>query len=965
MNKEKRPRDMIHRLRSLTTPSNVPFKQDSRRMAKLARDYHESLQDNGIIVGDEEPEWATKAEKVLSEIHENQRLSAHNAAKTEWQITYKQVEMALKLAKNGLAMGLDGCPYELWKELNKRHEKAMSIGAPSFNIIGALTCLFGDIQAYGLVMGSNFASGWMCPIYKKKDPMDISNYRLITLLNTDYKLPTKTLALQLIEPIHTLVHPDQAGFILKRSIFNHIRLTNTIINYTEVMEVDGVIIALDQEKAYDKIRHKYLWKTLASFNLPEQFIHTVRSLYENAATQVAINGVMSTPFRVTRGVRQGDPLSCLLFDLAIEPLACKLRNCNELEGLRIPGAEEKLIANLFADDTTLYLSKHDRFDTVENLLVSWCEVSGAKFNIEKTEIIPIGQASHRIEITNTRKIHPADHAPMDARIHIAKDGEAVRSLGAWIGNNIQDLSPWESVINKIIRKLDLWARSHPTLHGKRLITQAVVGGHTQFLTKAQGMPPHIEEALVKIIRDFVWDKDVHPRIALEYLYKPLSEGGLNLLDIKARNEAIDLMWLRDYLNLTPSRQLWARVKDTLINATAPPGTSAIAITNSFLQMWNPPTRGPHLATLNDGIRRMLKVAKKYNTNLAAIRLSPGVCATLPAWYHPGTAPRSITNVNTHCLLNKHGAKTVADLIKLAAKLNDRLCRSIHSPSQACTCIECGQERRGGCKNPHACALEATTRLNKIAPKYNLLAFEHHDTLSLTPNRKARNNDGRTEGEGVLFDPSITCKDGIQECFRVFTDPEKISLTPASRRPQQGTSLDHEEMRVYTDRSCINNGKSDAKCGSGVWVGNGLPLNKAIKIPGGKHSNQIGEIAAAIVAAETLPDFCKLTIVTDSMYVIEGLTKHLEDWENKGWIGIENADLFKRAAYLLKRRSAPTYLEWVKGHRGTWGNEESDRLAKEGAEKNATDILSLHVPATFNLQGAKLATLSQALAYKGI
>ena len=226
--------------------------------------------------------------------------------------------MALKLAKNGSATGLDGCPYKLWKELNKRHEKAMSIGAPSFNTIGALTCLFGDIQAYGLVMGSNFASGWMCPIYKKKDPMDISNYRPITLLNTDYKLLTKTLALQLIEPIHTLVHPDQAGFILKRSIFNHIRLTNTIINYAEVMEVDGVIVALDQEKAYNKIRHKYLWKTLVSFNLPEQFIHTVRSLYENAATQVAINGVMSTPFRVTRGVHQGDPLSCLLFDLAID-----------------------------------------------------------------------------------------------------------------------------------------------------------------------------------------------------------------------------------------------------------------------------------------------------------------------------------------------------------------------------------------------------------------------------------------------------------------------------------------------------------------------------------------------------------------------------------------------------------------------------------------------------------------------
>lgn len=74
---------------------------------------------------------------------------------------------------------------------------------------------------------------------------------------------------------------------------------------------------------------------------------------------------------------------------------------------------------------------------------------------------------------------------------------------------------------------------------------------------------------------------------------------------------------------------------------APPGTSAIAIANTFLQSWDPPTKGPRLVTLNEGIRRMLKVAKKYNTNLAAIRLSPGVQATLPAWYHPYDNPRLI------------------------------------------------------------------------------------------------------------------------------------------------------------------------------------------------------------------------------------------------------------------------------------------------------------------------------------
>jgi hypothetical protein len=105
------------------------------------------------------------------------------------------------------------------------------------------------------------------------------------------------------------------------------------------------------------------------------------------------------------------------------------------------------------------------------------------------------------------------------------------------------------------------------------------------------MPIHIEDTLTKTIRDYIWDNDVHPRIGLEHLHKPLNEGGLNILDIKSQNEAIEIVWLKDYLNLTPSRQMWARVTDILINASAPPGTSVIARINTFLQTWAPPTKG--------------------------------------------------------------------------------------------------------------------------------------------------------------------------------------------------------------------------------------------------------------------------------------------------------------------------------------------------------------------------------------
>ncbi|KAH9177338.1 hypothetical protein EDB89DRAFT_1844983, partial [Lactarius sanguifluus] len=134
-------------------------------------------------------------------------------------------------------------------------------------------------------------------------------------------------------------------------------------------------------------------------------------------------------------------------------------------------------------------------------------------------------------------------------------------------------------------------------------------GHTQFLTKAQGMPTHIKNALQGIIRDFLWEEGTTPRIALEYLYRPMEEGGLNLLNISGQNEAIELIWLKAYLNITPKRPVWAIVTDILISEATPPGTSTIARTNMFIQKWKPSTRGPRAEKLNKEIKRMLKIAK--------------------------------------------------------------------------------------------------------------------------------------------------------------------------------------------------------------------------------------------------------------------------------------------------------------------------------------------------------------------
>ncbi|KAH7909128.1 ribonuclease H-like protein, partial [Hygrophoropsis aurantiaca] len=171
--------------------------------------------------------------------------------------------------------------------------------------------------------------------------------------------------------------------------------------------------------------------------------------------------------------------------------------------------------------------------------------------------------------------------------------------------------------------------------------------------------------------------------------------------------------------------------------------------------------------------------------------------------------------------------------------------------------------------------------------------------------------------------------------------------------------------IYTDGSCQKNGKLDAACGSGIWAGDDHPINTAAKVPGTNQSNQAGEIAAIIYALEKTDDFTPIHFKTDSRYVIDGLTQHLKSWEDAGWIGIANKELFQTAAYLLRKRAAQTKFSWVKGHSGILGNEEADKLADEGSKKNTDDQITTEIPKNFIIQGAKLETITQRLAYEAI
>ncbi|EIW64975.1 uncharacterized protein TRAVEDRAFT_76807, partial [Trametes versicolor FP-101664 SS1] len=219
---------------------------------------------------------------------------------------------------------------------------------------------------------------------------------------------------------------------------------------------------------------------------------------------------------------------------------------SSLRGLQIPGEAERLVAKLFADDTTVYLSGEDDYGEMLRVTTRWCRASRARFNREKTEILPIGTEAYRREVLTTRKLCAGtDEIPATA--HIVRDGQAIRSLGAWIGNGIDLEAPWEPVIKTIETNLAKWKRGRPTMNGRKLAVAIEVAGRTQFRAAVQTMPASVEQRLTKIVADFTWNGDARPCIARDQLYLPVPRGGLKLLNMKARNEAIAIMWLKTYL----------------------------------------------------------------------------------------------------------------------------------------------------------------------------------------------------------------------------------------------------------------------------------------------------------------------------------------------------------------------------------------------------------------------------------
>ncbi|KAF5337057.1 hypothetical protein D9611_002908 [Ephemerocybe angulata] len=472
MNKNRKPRDSIAALRlpqNGNTQQQPPqYTNSTKKMVEIATTHHSSIQniEHHPMPPDERERNKNIVINTIKTRVQDDRYEEMNG-----QFSREEIVEALRNVPNGKAAGLDGIPVEIWKFYTTKHKETAGVENETPDLVNILVELFNDIAEYGVAPETEFAEGWLCPIYKKKDRTDISNYRPITVLNTDYKILTRTIMNRLSKIAPELIHPDQAGFMKNRSIHTQTDLIHTVIGRCANENIRGTIVCLDQEKAYDKVKHEFLWDALGKMNLPAILINTIKSLYADAKTAVILNGMIGQKFRITRGVRQGDPLSCLLFNIAIESLAEMLRTSG-IEGLTFPGTDKRVLSCLFADDTTVFLSANDKFSALTQILETWCKASGAKFNIEKTVVIPLGDPDTRKDILTSRKGDATpDRADRDApemtADEIAEGFEQTAQVFETNDDPLRDIrifTNWDERENEPIVTKEVQATDTPAYH---------------------------------------------------------------------------------------------------------------------------------------------------------------------------------------------------------------------------------------------------------------------------------------------------------------------------------------------------------------------------------------------------------------------------------------------------------------------------------------------------------------------
>lgn len=362
-------------------------------------------------------------------------------ASCEGLFTKKELWESLKGLRTGKSPGSDGLPPEFYLAF--------------WDILGdLLLSVLNECSLNGTLTASQ-REGLLRLTYKKDDKRLPKNWRPISLLNTDYKVASKIITNRLKQVMGSIVHQDQTCGVIGRSIFSNLQLVRDVLDMVDKTNEPGILVTLDQEKAFDRVDHDFLMRTLAKFGFGPTFCHWVGIFYNNVFSRIIVNGRLSCPVFLERGVRQGCPLSPLLYVLISEVLSTQIRKCSDIEGFLLPGAGGlQFKISQYADDSTNFLNSEKSLCHLLQSVHKYELGSGARLNTSKSEAMWLGRWR-------------ANGASPFGLKWVTK----MKILGVFFSNGLVsvDNENWRDKLDRLTTVVNLWGQRDLSFLGRAMI----------------------------------------------------------------------------------------------------------------------------------------------------------------------------------------------------------------------------------------------------------------------------------------------------------------------------------------------------------------------------------------------------------------------------------------------------------------------------------------------------------------
>jgi len=291
-------------------------------------------------------------------------------------------------------------------------------------------------------------------IPKLPGAISLKDFQPISLVGGIYKIIAKVLANRLKTVLEKVISKSQSAFIKGRQILDPILIANECIDSQIRSREPGVICKMDLEKAYDHVNWDFLLYVLRRCGFGGKWCSWIDRCISSAKFSVLVNGSPNGFFSSSRGLRQEDPLSPLLFVFVMEALSRMITAAVSgglLDGFKVGNASFSHL--LFVDDTFILCdASSSKLRYLRSLFLLFEAVSGLKVNLAKSSLIPVGDV---VQVGSLAGILGCEVASLP-----------VKYLSLPLGASYKSTRIWDGVIEKVEKRLASWKRLYLSKGGR-------------------------------------------------------------------------------------------------------------------------------------------------------------------------------------------------------------------------------------------------------------------------------------------------------------------------------------------------------------------------------------------------------------------------------------------------------------------------------------------------------------------